>query len=123
MSALPFVLDDFFFYVSCFVFVPSGLQDVLILRQFVDAYGNLLPQSVTQICGKAHQRMELAVEKAKDEGLLPKIPTEEEQAAKERGFEAKHRSAKIMWEQLRASGGLREDKYAELANVDQQVFK
>ncbi|CAG2119455.1 unnamed protein product [Medioppia subpectinata] len=48
--------------------------DVLILRQFIESNGKQMPQSITGLCNRMHQRVHQLVKKAQKCQLLPRPP-------------------------------------------------
>ena len=103
-------------------FYCCALQDVLILRQYVDHKAEILPRQATLLCPKLYRKMKEAVELAKFHNLLPTYKTEEVLEEEERHEVKMNWRADMTIEMLRASGGLREDKLAEIANTDQKTI-
>ncbi|XP_071504366.1 large ribosomal subunit protein mL66-like [Diadema antillarum] len=64
-------------------------KDVLILSQFVDKDGTLLPRSLTGVCSKQQRVLQECVERALEAGLLP--DHRPPKAVKEKGVAAFHR--------------------------------
>lgn len=57
--------------------VPVKYTDVLIISQFIQEDGEVLPPHVTGLCYKAHQRLQRVVRQAQYAGLIPEPETEE----------------------------------------------
>jgi ribosomal protein S18 len=53
-------------------------QDVLILSQFLDPSGEMLPQEITGLCGKQHKQVDFLVERSKRAGEEPCMASEHE---------------------------------------------
>ncbi|XP_064623053.1 large ribosomal subunit protein mL66-like [Lineus longissimus] len=49
--------------------------DVLILSQFLDPSGEVLPREITGLCRKQHGKVEFLVERSKRAGLMSNYPT------------------------------------------------
>jgi len=51
--------------------IPIRHTDVLILNQFVNSYGKVIPRKVTGLCRDQHKRVEYLVVMAQKAGLMP----------------------------------------------------
>ncbi|XP_015908969.1 large ribosomal subunit protein mL66 [Parasteatoda tepidariorum] len=49
-------------------------SDILIISQFINSDGTLIPQHITGLCNKQHFRVRRAVALAQRAGLIPKSP-------------------------------------------------
>ncbi|KAK6181531.1 hypothetical protein SNE40_009366 [Patella caerulea] len=56
--------------------------DVLILSQFVSPHGQVLPRTVTNLCGYQHKKVEALVRRAQDAGLLAHFQADGEDGKK-----------------------------------------
>ncbi|XP_065186395.1 uncharacterized protein LOC135817193 [Sycon ciliatum] len=97
--------------------------DILLLRQFMSPWGDPVPRMYTGVCMLTQRKLVKAIRQAQKEGLLPRKENVLKEAKNKRIHDQRHLRALLQLQALRNCGGLKEDKLAELGNVDQQIIK